>query len=59
MTDWLLPDHREMLAKLPEEEKPWWLMRLGKLLSRTPPSTGQKLLAVHIATTTSKARRAA
>jgi hypothetical protein len=58
MTDWLLPDHREMLAKLPDEERPWFFMRLGKLLSRTPSSTGQKLLALHIATT-SKARRAA
>jgi len=54
-----LPDHYEMAAKLPAEERPWFFLRLGKLLCRKPPSTYQRCLALHIATTTSKARRAA
>lgn len=43
-----LPDHHEIAAKLPADERPWFWMRLGRLLSRKPATTYQRCLALHI-----------
>jgi hypothetical protein len=40
-----LPDHHEIAAKLPAEERPWFFMRLGKLLARKPAIPNAHYLA--------------
>jgi hypothetical protein len=40
-----LPDHHEIAAKFPVEERPWFWMRLGKLLARKPAIPNAHLLA--------------
>jgi hypothetical protein len=41
----LLPEHYAVAAKLPAEERPWFFMRLGKLLARKPAIPNAHLLA--------------